>query len=188
MILQGSIDRFSLVSVLQFLAQNSATGILEVRDGDEYGAIYLVNGRLEGISLPVNDDRLGVHLIRAGLLTEDQLALVLLEEEVDQEGGEGRKPLGQRLVEKGYTTEEAIRRAMHQLTLARVFELVHWRSGTFAYSEPQEMPEFQIAIKGDIHELLLRTQIRIDHGEQPRRKASAGPDLAQDDLCVSGVR
>jgi hypothetical protein len=191
-ILQGSIERFDLVSVLQFLAQNEATGILEVRDCHEYGAIYLVNGRLEGISLPVNDDRLGVHLIRADLLTEDQLAVVLLEEEVSQEAGEEPKPLGQRLVEKGYITEDAIRRAMHNLTMSRIFELVHWRSGTFAYSEPQKMPGFQIAIQGDIQELLLQTQVRIDHGDRPRRTCAAGEEVRQEeegrDLVVTGVR
>ena len=49
--LEGSITRFSLASVLQFLAQNAATGVLEVRDFQEYGFVYLVNGRVEGISL-----------------------------------------------------------------------------------------------------------------------------------------
>jgi hypothetical protein len=64
MILHGSIDRFSVASVLQFLALNAATGVLEVSNYEERGYIYLVKGRVEGISLPVSDDRLGVHLIR----------------------------------------------------------------------------------------------------------------------------
>ena len=52
MLLQGSIRRFDLAGVLQFLAQDAATGVLEVRDFEEYGFIYLVDGRVEGISLP----------------------------------------------------------------------------------------------------------------------------------------
>ena len=44
MLLEGSIHRFNLAGVLQFLAQNAATGVLEVRDFEEYGFIYLVHG------------------------------------------------------------------------------------------------------------------------------------------------
>ncbi len=179
MILHGSIERFDLGSVLQFLAQNAATGILEIRDLEEHGFIYLVKGRLEGISFPLTDDRLGVHLVKGGLLSESQLARVLMEEAADPEGGEARKPLGQRLVEKGFTTEAIIRQAMCRLTMAHMLELAHWRNGVFMYDEPADMPEFQIAIRGDVQELLLQTQLRIDHGEGPRKRVSA----RQNDLC-----
>jgi hypothetical protein len=176
MILHGSIGRFNLGTVLQFLAQNAATGILEIRDFEEHGYIYLVKGRLEGISLPLTDDRLGVYLVKGGLLNEGQLARVLIEEAARPEAREGRKPLGQRLVEKGFTNEAIIRQAMYRLILARMFELAHWRSGVFAYDEPDEMPEFEIAIRGDVQELLLQTQVRIDHGERPRKRMSVGQD------------
>jgi hypothetical protein len=179
MILHGSIERFNLASVLQFLAQNAATGILEIRDFEEHGHIYLVRGRLEAISLPLTDDKLGVHLVKAGLLSESQLARVLVEEPGSV--GDGiRKPLGQRLVEKGFSTEAIIRAAMCRLTMARMFELAHWRQGVFTYNEPEEMPEFQIAIRGDVQELLLHAQVRIDHGDQPRKRM---PVVRQDDLC-----
>ena len=167
MILHGSIERFDLGSVLQFLAQNAATGILEIRDFEEHGYIYLVKGRLEAISLPLTDDRLGVHLIKTGVLSEGQLARVLMEE-AGPEGGDGRKPLGQRLVEKGFTSEAIIREAMGRLIRARMFELAHWRHGVFTYDEPEEMPEFQIAIRGDVQELLLRDAT----AHRPRRAAA----------------
>lgn len=178
MILHGSIERFDLASVLQFLAQNAATGILQIRDFEEHGYIYLVKGRLEGISLPLTDDRLGVHLIKGGLLNEGQLARVLMEEAARPEDREGHKPLGQRLVEKGFTSEAIIRQAMYRLIMARMFELAHWRTGVFTYDEPEEMPEFRIAIRGDVQELLLQTQVRIDHGERPRKRVS----VKQNDL------
>jgi hypothetical protein len=167
-ILQGSIERFDLASVLQFLAQNAATGILEIRDSEEHGNIYLVKGRVEGISLPVTDDRLGIFLVKAGCLSEGQLTRVLMEEAEANKTG-GRKPLGQRLVEKGYTSESVIRQAMSRLTVTRMFEIAHWRGGIFTYDEPAEMPEFQISIHGNVQELLLQAQIRIDHGERARK-------------------
>jgi Domain of unknown function (DUF4388) len=178
-ILQGSIERFDLASVLQFLALNTATGILEIRDSEEHGSIYLVKGRVEGISLPVTDDRLGIFLIKAGFLREDQLTRVLMEESASNGTG-GRKPLGQRLVEKGFTSESVVRQAMSRLTMARMFEIAHWHNGVFTYDEPAEMPEFQIAIHGNVQELLLQTQLRIDHGERARKTFA----VAQHDTCL----
>ena len=74
MLLQGSIQRFNLVGVLRYLAQSAATGVLEVRDFEEYGFIYLVDGRVQGISLPLTDERLGTRLLKAGCLSERQLS------------------------------------------------------------------------------------------------------------------
>jgi hypothetical protein len=179
MILRGSIERFDLGSVLQFLAQNDATGILEIRDYEEHGQVYLVKGRLEAISLPVTDDRLGVFLLKHGVLAENQLAKVLMEEAAGLEDGEARKPLGQRLVERGFVDERIIKQAMTRLTLARMFEITHWRSGTFCYDEPEQMPDFQISIQANVQEFLLRAQLRVDHGEKPRKMLS----LVRDDLC-----
>ena len=179
MILRGSIERFDLGSVLQFLAQNAATGILEIRDYEEHGRVYLVKGRLEAISLPLTDDRLGVFLLKHGLVAENQLARVLMEEAAGLEGDDARKPLGQRLVERGFVGATVIRQAMYRLTMARIFEITHWRSGVFSYDEPEQMPDFQISIRGDVQELLLKTQVRIDHGEKPRKMVSA----KRDDQC-----
>lgn len=179
MILSGSIERFDLGSVLQFLAQNAATGILEIRDYEEHGHVYLVKGRLEAISLPLTDDRLGVFLLKNGLLAENQLAKVLMEEAVGLDRAEARKPLGQRLAERGFVSEATIRQAMSRLILARMFELAHWRSGVFSYDEPAEMPDFRISIQGNVQELLLKTQLLIDHGEKPRKNLS----VKQDDIC-----
>lgn len=181
MILQGSIERFDLGSVLQFLAQNAATGILEIKDYEEHGQIYLVKGRLEAISLPVTDDRLGVFLLRHGLVAEPQLAKVLMEEAESANGGRPRIPLGQRLVDRGFVSVDVIRKAMQRLTMARMFEIAQWRSGVFSYDEPEVMPEFKIAIQGNVQELLLHTQVRIDHGDKPRKRLVA---VQQDGFCA----
>jgi hypothetical protein len=180
MMLRGSIERFDLGSVLQFLAQSDATGVLEIRDFEEHGYIYLVKGHLEAISLPLTDDRLGVFLLKRGLLAENQLTKVLMEEAAGRDGQDARKPLGQRLAEQGFVSETIIRQAIHRLTLTRMFEIAHWRSGIFSYDEPEQMPRFQISIGGDVQELLLQTQIRIDHGEKPRKLVAA---RQEDSLC-----
>jgi len=181
MLLQGSIHKFDLASVLQFLAQNAATGVLEVRDFEEYGFIYLVDGSVEGISLPITDEKLGTRLVRAGCLSAQQLAEALIEDSGLTHDQKKFKPLGQRLIEKGFTSEARIREVMGRQTLDQVFELAHWQNGVFIYDEPEQMPRFQIAIQGNVQKLLLDAYRRIDEGEQSRKTAN----VVDNEVCYA---
>lgn len=181
MYLQGSIQRFNLASILQFLAQAECVGVLEVRDFEEYGFIYLVNGRVQAISLPVTDEKLGSRLIKAGLLTEEQLAQALIEDTQMTKEQKKAKPLGQRLIERGFTNEAQIREIMAKQTMDQVFELAHWQNGVFIYDEPERMPQFQVAIQGNVQQLLLEACRRIDEGEESKKGKSA----LEDEVCFA---
>jgi hypothetical protein len=181
MYLQGSIQRFNLASILQFLAQAECVGVLEVRDFEEYGFIYLVNGRVQAISLPVTDEKLGSRLIKAGLLTEEQLAQALIEDTQMTKEQKKAKPLGQRLIERGFTNEAQIREIMAKQTMDQVFELAHWQNGVFIYDEPERMPQFQVAIQGNVQQLLLEAYRRIDEGEESKKGKSA----LEDEVCFA---
>jgi hypothetical protein len=165
MLLSGSIRRFDLASVLQFLAQAQATGIVEVRDFDEFGFIYLIEGRVQAISLPMTDEKLGTRLLRAGLLTEQQLSEVLMADTLLSKDEKKAKPLGQRLLDKGYITADQVRDIMAKQTLDQVFALAHWQNGMFEFDESETMPQFTIRIVGSVQELLLDAYRRIDEGE-----------------------
>lgn len=181
MLLQGSIHRFNLAGVLQFLAQNAATGVLEVRDFEEYGFIYLVDGSVEGISLPMTDEKLGTRLFKTGCLSAQQLAEVLIEDSVLTHDQKKFKPLGQRLSEKGFMSEARIREVMGRQTLDQVFELAHWQNGVFVYDEPEQMPHFQVTIQGDVQELLLDAYRRIDEGEHSRKTVN----VVDNEVCYA---
>ena len=169
MLLEGSIHRFDLAAVLQFLAQGGATGVLEVRDFEEYGFIYLVDGQVEAISLPITDEKLGTRLVKAGCLSAQQLAEALMEDAGLSHDQKKLTPLGQRLIEKGFTSEARIREVMARQTNDQVFELAHWKNGLFIYDEPEQMPHFQVTIQGDVQGLLLDAYRRIDEGERARK-------------------
>lgn len=165
MLLSGSIRRFDLASVLQFLAQAQATGIVEVRDFDEFGFIYLIEGRVQAISLPMTDEKLGTRLLRAGLLTDQQLSEVLMADTLLSKEEKKAKPLGQRLLDKGYITADQVRDIMAKQTLDQVFALAHWQNGMFEFDESETMPQFTIRIVGSVQALLLDAYRRIDEGE-----------------------
>ena len=107
--------------------------------------------------------------MKAGCLTEQQLAEALMEDSGLSHDQKKFKPLGQRLIEKGYTTRDEIRHIMERQTMDQVFELAHWTSGVFLYEEPELMPRFQVAIEGDVQGLLLDAYRRIDEGELARK-------------------
>ena len=181
MLLQGSIHRFDLASVLQFLAQNAASGVLEVRDFEEYGFIYLVKGGVEAISLPISDEKLGTRLVKAGCLSEQQLAEALIEDSALTHDQRKFMPLGQRLIERGFTSEARIREVMERQTLDQVFELAHWQNGVFIYDEPDQMPRFQVTIQGNVQQLLLDAYRRIDEGEQARKTVN----VVDNEVCYA---
>jgi hypothetical protein len=166
MLLSGSIRTFKLASVLQFLAHEQATGIIEVRDFDEFGFIYLIEGRVQAISLPMTDEKLGTRLVKAGLLDEAQLSEVLMADTLLSKEEKKAKPLGQRLLDKGYITADQVRDIMVRQTLDQIFALSHWQNGVFEFDESETMPEFTIRIAGNVQELLLDAYRRIDEGER----------------------
>lgn len=168
MLLEGSIRRFNLASVLQFLAQAEATGVVEVRDFDEFGFVYLFGGHVEAISLPVTDEKLGNRLVRAGALTEQQLAEALIEEATMTHEEKKAKPLGQRLIDKGWTNAQTVQEVMARQLNDQVFALAQWQNGVFLYDEPEKMPEFRVSIKANVQQLLLDAYRRIDEGEVAR--------------------
>jgi hypothetical protein len=181
MLLEGSIRRFSLAGILQFLAAAGCSGVLEVRDFEEYGFIYLVDGHVEAISLPISDEKLGSRMVKAGLLSEQQLTQALIDDTTRTREQKKAKPLGQRLIDMGYSNEQAIRRIMAQQTLDQVFELAHWQNGVFLYDEPERMPVFQVKIAADVQSLLLDAYRRIDEGEHARKKV----DVIENEVCYA---
>ncbi len=168
MLLEGSIRRFNLASVLQFLAQAEASGVVEVRDFDEFGFVYLVGGHVEAISLPVTDEKLGNRLVRAGALTDQQLAEALMEEATMTHEEKKAKPLGQRLIDKGWTNAQTVQEVMARQLTDQVFALAQWQNGVFLYDEPERMPDFRVSIQANVQQLLLDAYRRIDEGEVAR--------------------
>jgi hypothetical protein len=179
MLLEGSIQRFKLAHVLQLLAHTGASGVLEVRNFDEYGFIYLVNGRIEGISLPLTEQKLGTRLLNAGYLTKQQLAEALADDAAFSHEDKDGVLFGQRLVGKGFTTEARIREIVRQQAADWLFELVQWHHGMFLYDEPEEMPDFQLRIQAELKDLLIEANQRIADGKRAH-KAESGSD---NELC-----
>ena len=179
MFLQGSIHKFDLASILQFLAQHTCTGILEVRDFDEYGFIYLVEGRVEGISLPITDQKLGSRLVKAGMLTEQKLSEILIEESSLSKEEKKAKPLGQRLLDKGYIPKT---RCATSWPSRRSTRSSRWRTGRTASSNttsPRRCPTSRSASRRT-----CRRSCSTPIGESTKAKSlSTAKTVVEDEVC-----
>src|SRR5680860_1903501 len=105
MILWGKIRDFSIFSILQFLASDEKTGVLEIQDFEEYGYVYMTRGRVDAIFLPLSDDLLGSRLISTGALSEGGLKECMLTYSEEENQG----PLGVLLLNRCllYTSDAA---------------------------------------------------------------------------------
>lgn len=166
MILWGNIREFPLFSVLQFLASQRSTGVLEIQDFEEYGAVYLRNGRIEAISTPLSDEALGARLVSEGTLTEGQVKDCWMRCS-EEEGG---PPVVAGLIEMARGEREALVEIMNRHTADQVMQLMYWSTGTFRLVPAPRPIHFLVVPSIDVGNLLLEAYRRVDEGERPRRE------------------
>lgn len=177
MILWGNIREFPLFSVLQFLAAQRRSGILEIQDFEEYGAIYLSRGRIEAISMPLSDEALGAKLVVAGALTESQVKECWMKySQTDAE-----QPVLAGLLELARGEREFLVDIVNRHAADQVMQLMYWSTGTFRLVVPTPMVHFAVTPSVDVENLLLEAYRRVDEGERPRREKVA----IEEELCLT---
>jgi Domain of unknown function (DUF4388) len=176
-ILWGDIAEFPLFSVLQFLATQRQTGILEIQDFEEQGAVYLSTGRIEGISLAQADEDLGSRLVAAGALTETEVKECWMRWSSDDEG----QPLLAHLLQAAHTDAKTLVSIVDRHAADQVMQLMYWSTGTFRFIVPARTVRFRVVPSISVENLLLDAYRRVDEGERPRREKV----LVEEELCTS---
>jgi Domain of unknown function (DUF4388) len=177
LILWGNISEFPLFTVLQFLASQRRSGVLEIQDFEEYGAIYMSRGRIEAISLPQADEDLGQRLVAAGCLTENQVKECWM----DWSSSETGLPLVAHLIDAAGGDRPSLVKIIDRHTADQVMQLMYWSGGTFRFALPAEAINFRVVPSIDVENLLLEAYRRVDEGERPRREKVS----AEEELCMS---
>jgi hypothetical protein len=177
MILWGDIREFPLFGVLQFLAAQRRTGVLEVQDFEERGAVYLFQGRIEAVSLPQADVEFGTRLVAEGALSEAEVKDCWMRFSSD----ESSQPLLAALLERARGEREALVRLVDRHTADQVMQLMYWNSGTFRLVVPAEPVRFAVVPSIGVENLLLEAYRRVDEGERPRREKVS----VEEELCFT---
>lgn len=177
MILWGNISHFSVFMVLQMLAGNNQTGMLELKDNEEQAIIYMSDGCVDAVSVPRSDHMLSSRLVNAGYISAVEMRKVML-----AAGLRGNEFLGITLLKSGLVDRRVMIRALAEQAYENTLELSNWMRGTFRFIVPREQIAFPVSPHLSVQHLLLETSRRLDEGQRPTRPKATLPG---DELCAS---
>jgi hypothetical protein len=129
--LEGTLKVFSLTEIFQMLGLQRKTGILSVEGEDDVVTISFLGGAVVAAESAAHrlDNRLGNLLLRAGYLTDEQLAQVLATQR------ETRQRLGFLLVRDGFVEPTELREALRLQISRIVYSAFRWPDGRFHFTQ-----------------------------------------------------
>ena len=129
MALSGTLKDFGIAEILQLIGQQAKSGVLHLEGRDEEIHISMADGcvvRAEHAGRKTKD-RLGTRLVRAGIITQDELDHAL-----DLQKRSLRR-LGDLLIELGFCTRDELKEMTALQTTETVYRLFRWKSGTYEF-------------------------------------------------------
>ncbi len=142
--LSGDVSIVSIAEILQLLDLQRQTGALSVFTRDAEITLYVTQGKVDFVSWRGLREEflLGRYLVADGALTREELQTVL-----DNRAG-SKRLLGEALVQLGFTTQEAVQKALRRQSSELVYEVVRWKAGRFSFVVNAENPAAQKAALG----------------------------------------
>jgi hypothetical protein len=160
MAIEGPLRELGIHDVFQLLDLSRKTGTLTVTSflRDNQGTVYFDNGAVIYAAIRSNPHPLGELLLRAGKISEGDLARA----REMQRRGDGRR-LGEILVELGAITRRELERQVRFQVEEVVFEIMSWREGFFSFEERDvvDVPA-EASIRISTESLLMEGARRID--------------------------
>lgn len=162
MSLKGELGTMALADILQWVSQGRKTGTLHISRGAVQKRISFEGGSIR--SSWSNDPResLGQFLVRARLVSEEQLFRTLLRQET-----EGR-PLGTLLVEGGVLKDEDLVQMLAHKAEETIYDLFHWLEGQFEFKDGKVEPTVPFPVDLDVTSVIMEGVRRMDEWERMR--------------------
>jgi len=124
----GDLEHLSIVDVIQLLHATRKSGTLVVQGRKGESQLVFQDGYIVSANHVDNHVRIGNLLVENQILTEDQLHLALLDQNI---AGADRKPLIAMLIEQGQVKQEEAYRCLESLIELTIVDIIGWRRGTF---------------------------------------------------------
>ena len=170
-LLTGSLEAFSALEVIQWMAYRTGEGVLafhSVREGRPCGSVR-VHCR-DGMALSLNADgaaqsasagggRLGAMLVERGNLGLPELRYALAFQRLSPAGD--HRLLGEILLKHRFISTEELAEGLKALALRCLVDVASWHRGTFAFHSGGLRPPF-LPLVERIERLLLRSAHSID--------------------------
>jgi hypothetical protein len=160
--MQGTLDTFSVVEVLQLLGRVRRSGTLHIECADRIIDVHFVHGRIaetRDSTRVYADTVLGSLLVKRSLIDEQQLGEALRAQEHNP------KPLGTLLVEKGFVPESDMRDVLSRQVANTLVSVKTTDGGSFIFMiDEQARPVDYITIETQ-SVLIEVSSVRADYVE-----------------------
>lgn len=130
--LQGSLQDFGLVEILQMMEMESMSGAIHLTQaGDRIGIVYFKEGKLAGCSeLDAGALTLGDVLQQLGMAAAPHIEMAFQQQLQDAFG----KRIGERLIEMRVITDAQLREALRTKALWTIRDISLWKEGTYEFA------------------------------------------------------
>ncbi len=156
--LQGNIEKFALVEILQLLAGGRKSGTLGIQHDDSIIMIYFEAGDVVYAYGPRETFHLGQLLNERGKITETQL-----EEAVAiQAKNENTRRLGEILMSMGHIDRADLELVVREQIQELLYSMLSWRSGSFKFYENQFPTKEEITVSISVENVILEGLRRLD--------------------------
>jgi hypothetical protein len=157
-LLQGSLQEFSLPNVLNLVKMSAKTGVLSLRRKDEHGLLYFRDGHVYYATLEPQIVPLGERLVRSGRISPEQLAEALAEQ---RDAAEGIR-IGGILVAKGFIERTTLVEAVADQIEEAAFSLLTWTEGEFDFRAGGPAADEEIVVELSVDGVILDGVRRLD--------------------------
>jgi len=128
MSLNGDLEHFPIIDIIQLLNGARKTGILRLSGAKGESQLVFHEGDLVSANFLNSRVRIGQVLVSSGAITEEQLSLAL---DIQNKAGDDRKPLVITLLEHDMVEETAAYNGIESLIEMTVVEVLTWKEGHF---------------------------------------------------------
>lgn len=163
--MRGDLDKINLSDIFQTLAMSKLEGMLRIRNPIEQRNVFFHDGAVR-LLLPARYEskRLGQRLIRAGMITADQLRSALVNHRKD------RRRLSDILIAEKLVPAETVDELVATQIADELYSLFTWRHGSFEfYKGPVQDPLLRGRLddvqRFDVNGVLLEVARRADEWE-----------------------
>lgn len=129
MSLNGDLENFPIIDIIQLLHGTKKTGVLRLSSNKGESQLVFHEGDLVSANYLNNRVRIGQVLVSAGAITEGQLAQVL---DIQRNAGDERKPLVITLLEHNMVDETVAYNGIESLIEMTIVEVLTWKEGQFS--------------------------------------------------------
>lgn len=158
--LSGQIRETSIIETLDFLKRQSATGTLTFQHEGVEKTLYLKDGRIVFADSRHGQDRLGEVLVKARLITPEQLASAI---ELSKKSA-GLKKFGAILVEHGMLSPRDLFAGLKLQVKGIVFSLLLWTDGGYRFVSEAKLPPDILTLQVNVDEIAREVVAFLKNG------------------------